>query len=153
MKLWLLRHGHAEPHAASDALRRLTARGRLEVLQSAAQLIGRPLEAILCSPYVRARQTAELLAEALQSRLVIEIVPWLTPDSSLVSALGCLAARPETEFIVVSHQPLIGDLAGMLEHGHRQQPLPMATAALAGLEGEMPLAGGMQLDSLFQPHN
>lgn len=152
MRLWLLRHGHAEPHAGSDALRRLTTHGRQEVLQSAAQLIGRPLEAILCSPYVRARQTAELVVEALQSRLIVEIVPWLTPESSLGSALAYLAARPESELLVVSHQPLIGDLAGMLEHGHRQQALPMATAGLAELVGDMPLAGGMHLDSLFQPH-
>lgn len=152
MRLWLLRHGHAEPHAVSDALRRLTAQGRQEVLQSAAQLIGRPLEAILCSPYVRARQTAELVVEVLQSPLSVEIVPWLISESSPEGALGHLAARPEAEILLVSHQPLIGDLAGMLEHGHRQQPLLMATASLAALEGDMPLAGGMQLRSLFHSH-
>jgi phosphohistidine phosphatase len=152
LKLWLLRHGHAEPHAANDAQRGLTEHGRQEVLQSAAHLIGRPLEVILCSPYVRARQTAELVVEALQGRLIIEIVPWLTPESSIRSALGSLAARPEAEILLVSHQPLIGELAGMLEHGHRQQALPMATASLAGMSGEMPLASGMQVDSVFHPH-
>jgi len=149
MKLWLLRHGHAEPHNNRDAQRQLTAEGRQEILQSAAQLIGQPLQAILCSQYVRARQTAALVVEALQSSLVVEIVPWLTPDSSLRDALASLAARSEEQILLVSHQPLIGELGGMLEHGHRQQPLPMATSSLAGLEGEMPLAGGMHLCSLF----
>lgn len=58
MKLWLLRHGEAEPHASRDSERRLTAHGRKEVLQSAARLAGLPLDGILASPYVRAQQTA-----------------------------------------------------------------------------------------------
>jgi len=149
MKLWLLRHGHAEPHNHRDALRQLTAEGRREILQSAAQLLGQPLQAILCSPYVRARQTAELVVEALQSTQVVEIVPWLTPESSLRDALANLAVRPEENILLVSHQPLIGELGGMLEHGHRQQPLVMATSSLAELEGDMPLAGCMHLCSLF----
>jgi len=149
MKLWLLRHGHAEPHNSRDAQRQLTAEGRQEVLQSAAQLIGQPLQAILCSPYVRTRQTAELVVEALQSPVVVEVVPWLTPESSVRDALVNLAARPEGEILLVSHQPLIGELGGMLEHGHRQQPLPMSTSSLARFEGEMTLAGGMHLCLLF----
>ena len=151
MKLWLLRHGHAEPHASSDAQRRLTSLGRQEVLQSAAHLLGRPLEAILSSPYVRARQTAELVAEALQSAQVQEIVPWLTPESSVREALALLAARPEAEMLLVSHLPLIGEVAGMLVHGHRQSAISMGTASLVGLEGDLPLAGAMQIFAQFHP--
>jgi phosphohistidine phosphatase len=151
MKVWLLRHGQAEAHASSDAQRRLTAHGRQEVLHSAARLIAQPLQAILSSPYVRARQTAELVNQALAGAPAVEIVPWLTPDSSVREVLKHLAARPESSILLVSHQPLVGELAGLLEHGHRQQPLPMVTAALAELEGEMPLAGAMRLCALFSP--
>ncbi len=56
MKLWVLRHGQAEPQRSSDAERNLTAHGRQEVLHSAAHLIGQPLAAIYASPYVRAQQ-------------------------------------------------------------------------------------------------
>jgi phosphohistidine phosphatase len=48
--LWLLRHGQAEAHAASDAQRELTDFGRQEVLQSAAHLAGQPLAAISRRP-------------------------------------------------------------------------------------------------------
>ena len=144
MRLWLLRHGQAEAHAAQDSARHLTTHGRQEVLQSAARLIGRPLGAILASPYVRAVETAELVAEALQYPATIEIVPWLTPDSSLREALDRLAARPEDELLLVTHQPLVGDLAGLLEHGHRQQPLPMGTASLVAFEGPLVAAGALQ---------
>ena len=61
MKLWVLRHGEAEPRAKTDAERRLTAHGREQVLHSAAYLIGQPLQAIVASPYVRAQQTAALV--------------------------------------------------------------------------------------------
>ncbi len=65
MKVWILRHGEAEPQARSDDQRNLTEHGRKQVLRSAAQLIGQPLDAIVASPYVRAQQTAALVHQAL----------------------------------------------------------------------------------------
>lgn len=50
MKLWLLRHGEAEPAARTDAERNLTDYGRQQVRESAAQLLGRPLRAVLSAP-------------------------------------------------------------------------------------------------------
>jgi phosphohistidine phosphatase len=144
MRLWLLRHGEAQRFAPQDALRALTEQGRQEVLESASRLRGRPLEAILASPYLRARQTAELVAQALDYPGVVEIQPWLTPDSDPADALDQLFRRPEAELLVVTHQPFVGSLAGLLLHGHRQSPLPMGTAALLGLQGDYLLAGGME---------
>lgn len=40
MKLYVLRHGEAEPRAASDAERRLTRRGEAEVRAVALELTG-----------------------------------------------------------------------------------------------------------------
>lgn len=151
MRLWLLRHGEAEPHAASDATRELTAYGRKEVQQAAAQLIGRPLTAIIASPYVRAQQTAELVRSALGFAGKINTVPWLTPDSDPRDALKFLDEREGAEVLLVSHQPLIGALGGLLAHGHRQDPLPMRTASLAELEGDIPAAGLMELLALIHP--
>ncbi|RJG09654.1 phosphohistidine phosphatase SixA [Pseudomonas cavernicola] len=153
MRLWLLRHGEAEPQARSDAERPLTKRGRKEVLLSAAQLEGRPISAILASPYVRAQQTAELVREALGFTAAIGIAPWLTPDSDPREVLRYLDERGEAELLLVSHQPLIGDLAGLLIHGHRQEPLPMRTASLAELEGDFPAAGLMDLLALVHPQH
>ena len=51
--------------------------------------------------------------------------------------------------LLVSHQPLVGTLVGMLEHGHGQQPAPLSTATLAELEGDWPLAGLMTLHGLY----
>lgn len=151
MRLWLLRHGQAEPQAASDAARELTAHGRQEVQQAAAQLLGRPLTAIMASPYVRAQQTAELVRLELGISGSVQTVSWLTPDSDPRDALKYLDERERAEVLLVSHQPLIGALGGLLVHGHRQEPLPMRTASLAELEGDIPAAGLMELLALIHP--
>lgn len=145
MKLWLLRHGEAEPHASRDSERRLTAHGRKEVLQSAARLAGLPLDGILASPYVRAQQTAELVREALGLVEPVGTAPWLTPDDDPREVLGFLDERSERNLLLVSHQPLVGALGGLLVHGNRRDPLPMSTASLAELEGDFAAAGLMTL--------
>ena len=146
MKLWVLRHGEAQAHARSDAERELTAHGREEVLRSAAELIGQPIQAILASPYVRAQQTAQLVREALGFEPDVRTVPWLTPDSDPLEAARHLDSTDN--LLLVSHQPLVGTLVCLLEHGHRKEPAPMGTASLAELDGDHPLAGLMTLRSL-----
>ena len=148
MKVWILRHGEAQAHARSDAERELTAHGREEVLKSAAHLLGKPLTRIIASPYVRARQTAELVRQALGFSEPIAIAPWLTPESSPGQVLSRLDTYGSDDILLVSHQPLVGALIGLAVHGNLQQPQPMSTASLAELEAELPLAGGMQLLSV-----
>ncbi len=151
MRLWLLRHGEAESHARTDAERELTRHGRQEVRQVAIHLAGRPLRTILCSPYLRARQTAELMEDLLDGVPELAVADWLVPDSDPRRALDQLAEYGEDELLLVSHQPFVGALAGLLIHGHLQDPLPMVTASLAGLDGELLLAGAMCLRALHHP--
>lgn len=151
MKLWLLRHGEAEARARTDAERNLTAAGRLEVQTSAAHLQGQPLDVILVSPYVRAQQTAEIVRQALGFTGRVETVPWLTPESDANDAMLYLDRRSEPNILLVTHQPFVGVLGGWLVHGHRDTPLPMATASLAELEGEYLAAGLLQLVGLHHP--
>jgi phosphohistidine phosphatase len=153
MRLWLLRHGEAEAQARSDAERTLTARGCQEVRQTAVQLQGRALGAILASPYVRAQQTAALVREALGFTGGVHTVPWLTPDSDPREVLRQLDRYGDGELLLVTHQPLVGTLAGLLIHGHRQQALPMHTASLAELEGDVLAAGLMDLLALVHPQH
>ena len=70
---------------------------------------------------------------------------WLTPDTPVARTLEELALLEEGDWLLVSHQPLVGELASCLLHGHRQQPLAMATASLAVFEAALPLAGMMAL--------
>lgn len=151
MKLWLLRHGQAEPKARTDAERNLTEAGRLEVEDAAALLQSQSLQAILVSPYQRAQQTAEIVRQALGFTGPVETVPWLTPDSDPADTMLYLDRRTEQRLLLVTHQPLVGALGGWLVSGHREAPLPMATASLAELEGEHLAAGLMHLVGLRHP--
>lgn len=151
MNLWILRHGEAHLHAATDAERELTAKGREEVLGSAAQLQGLPLRWIIASPYVRAQQTAELVREALGFTGDIVTAPWLTPEGQPRKVLEHLDAYGSDNVLLVSHQPLVGALIGLAVHGNVQQPEPMHTASLAHLEADLPLAGAMRLLTVRHP--
>lgn len=148
MKVWVLRHGEAQSRARSDAERELTAHGREEVLKSAVHLSDKSVQRIIASPYVRAQQTAELVRQSLGFNDPVVTVPWLTPDSSPREVLLQLDKLGVDEVLLVSHQPLVGELIGVLAHGSPQQAEPMSTASMAELEGEFVLAGAMQLNSV-----
>jgi phosphohistidine phosphatase len=148
MKLWILRHGEAHSQARSDAERELTAHGRDEVLNSAARLLGKPLMRIIASPYIRAQQTAELVHQVLGFSEPIVTVDWLTPDSDPQVVLSQLDHYSTEDVLLVSHQPLVGSLVGVLVHGHYRNAQPMGTANLVELEGDFPLAGLMELRSV-----
>jgi phosphohistidine phosphatase len=150
MKLWVLRHGEAEPYGSKpDSERALTAHGREEALRSAAELIGQPISAIYASPYLRAQQTAQLVREALGYEPDIRTVEWLTPDNRPQAVAEQLVSVDYA--LLVSHNPLVGNLLGYLQHGHVQQPEAVKTAGLAELEGDLPLAGAMKLNSIKRP--
>ncbi len=151
MKLWVLRHGEAQGHAARDSLRELTEHGREQVLRSAAHLLGESSVTVYASPYVRAQQTAGIVHEALALEQPIVTVPWLTPDTDPQQVIHQLNLLGLDTVLLVSHQPLVGALIGLLEHGHLQSPRGMNTASLATLEGDWPLAGLMTLSDLQHP--
>jgi phosphohistidine phosphatase len=73
MKLYFVRHGEAEDLAPTDHSRELTERGKQRVSQSAQVLkqLGITLKAIYSSPRIRAKQTATLIAEALELDVTI----------------------------------------------------------------------------------
>jgi len=151
MKLWLLRHGEAEPKARTDAERNLTQNGRREASSSAEYLKGQQVQTILVSPYNRAQQTAEAVRQVIGFDGVMETVPWLTPESDPGDALLYLGRREEEGLLLVSHQPLVGVLGDLLINGRQETPLPMSTGSLAELEGEYLAAGLLHLVSLRHP--
>ncbi|MBD9441083.1 phosphohistidine phosphatase SixA [Pseudomonas sp. PDM04] len=150
MKLWVLRHGEAEPYGSRpDSERALTAHGREEVLRSAAELMGTPITAIYASPYLRAQQTAEIVRTALGFAPDIRTVEWLTPDNRPQAVAEQLVSVDNA--LLVSHNPLVGNLLGYLQNGHVQDPETVKTAGLAELEGDLPLAGAMKLNGIKHP--
>lgn len=150
MKLWVLRHGEAEPYGSRpDSERELTAHGRKEVLSSAARLMGQPLTAIYASPYLRAQQTAQLVREALGFEPEIRTVEWLTPEVDPDRVAEQLVSV--SNVLLVSHNPLVGNLLSYLQNGAGYPPEKVSTAGLAELEHSELLIGSMTLNSLEHP--
>lgn len=152
MKLWLLRHGEAEPYQRKDAERELTERGRKQVLEAASYVAQERFSHVLCSPYIRARQSTELFLPAVGYDAEPEIVPWLTPDSSVSEAQRYLASYTTDSLLLIGHQPLLGYLVSWFGEGHKQQSVPLGTATLVCLEGEL-LAGAMRVLSVRHLEN
>lgn len=151
----IMRHGEAEP-GYPDATRRLTLRGKQEADTMARWLAERvatgelPLPALYASPYVRAQQTAQALCEALGTRL--ETLDFITPDDFPSAVSDWLLEQPEgAPIMLVSHMPLVGDLAGLLVEGATAQGLGFPTAAIAELEADVWAAGCAQLKRFTQP--
>jgi phosphohistidine phosphatase len=151
MKLWVLRHGEAEPHGSKphDSERALTAHGREEVLRSAALLIGQPLTAIYASPYLRAQETAQLVRDALGFEPEIRTVEWLTPETDPDKVAEQLVSV--SNVLLVSHNPLVGNLLSYLQHGAGYLPEKVGTAGLAEINGDELLIGSMELKGIRHP--
>lgn len=118
MKLYLIRHAHAvdEGPRLVDEHRYLTHKGRRVAREVGARLLaeGVTFDAVLCSPLVRAVQTAELLAERVAGFTgEIEALPPLSPGIPVRVAAGELASRGNS-VAVVGHEPGISALGAFL---------------------------------------
>ncbi len=133
MEFYLFRHGFAPLLPGSDFDRMLDESGRKEVLASARLLAGIPFELLVCSPLVRAVQTAELIADEIGFRQSLQLWPEASPDGRLQLLLDRLQASGCERILLVSHQPLVSNLVEHLS-GAR---IYMDTAAVLGLRMDL----------------
>jgi phosphohistidine phosphatase len=121
MNLYLLRHGIAaakdDPAFELDSERPLTKKGIKKFRKAARGIerLGISFDTILSSPLVRARQTADLLAEILGQESSVDEIPALAPDSSPEQLLSELSSVEGKEHVMlVGHEPFLGELAKFL---------------------------------------
>jgi phosphohistidine phosphatase len=123
-QLWLLRHAEAESHGVrADAERRLTERGEQQARLAgiAVARLDVTFEAVLFSPKVRARQTAELAAEGWgdDQRERLSVHPPLAGDFDAAQALDAMAAvASDGRLLLVGHEPDLSGVVGQLSGGH-----------------------------------
>jgi phosphohistidine phosphatase len=118
--LYIVRHAIAAERGdeyPDDSKRPLTRDGIAKFREAVEGLaaLGVRLDQILTSPLVRARQTADILAEVLPGRAAIAETKALAPGgshSAVMAALGEFGRR--SSIAVVGHEPGIGELAGRL---------------------------------------
>ena len=145
-ELYLIRHAVAEERSDAwpdDDQRPLTGHGATRMRQAARGLVrlGVTFDVVLASPLVRARQTAEIVAGAFDSRPLLVTVESLQPGGSFQALFNDLAPySPRTRIALVGHEPGLGELASRLL-GSRQ-PLQFKKGAVCRIDVEaLPPAG------------
>ena len=129
MRLYVVRHAKAEP-GDPDELRSLTPSGRTAARELGQRLAaeGAAPDAVLTSPLLRARETAEEIARA--AGVEAEPDERLAPGATAEDVLAAIAGRGE-RVVVVGHQPDCGRVAAALS---------------GGAEPRFPPAGVVELD-------
>jgi phosphohistidine phosphatase len=143
-QLWLLRHAEAEPHGTrSDADRRLTPRGVSQARAAGLALdrVGAAFDAVLFSPKARARETAELAAEAWTAaqRKRMRSHPALAGSFDAPQALDALSEIPsDGRLLLVGHEPDLSRMAGEMTGGRVDlKKGGLAVLRLEGVGGEL----------------
>ena len=127
MRLVLVRHAEAAP-GDPDELRPLTPSGRAQARRLGEELAPERPDAVLTSPLLRARETADAIARAagLDAEPVQRLAPGATPDDVLLAVAG----RGET-VVCVCHQPDVGLVAAELGAG---EPPPFPPGGVAVID-------------------
>lgn len=145
MNLYILRHGLAvergTPGYRRDQDRPLTPEGRqrLGLITQAMAVLKVTPDAILSSPFLRARQTAEIVAVALALRPKLTFTDHLTPGGdhrALIGQIDELSPRPDN-VMLVGHEPDLGQLIACLLAGGTDMRIELKKGGLCRLEVEI----------------
>jgi phosphohistidine phosphatase len=122
MELYFLRHGLADRSAwnGADDERPLTEEGALRMAREAESLARLDLapEVILTSPLVRARQTAQIVAERLGLLSRLQVDERLAADFGAARLPVMLADHPgASSLLLVGHEPSFSETVGELTGG------------------------------------
>jgi phosphohistidine phosphatase len=139
LRIYLVRHAKAEPHAAGgDAARRLTPDGRARFAAFAREVAPRlAVTRIVSSPLTRARETADILGAATGAP--VEEEGDLASGTSSGRELLALARREGAGVALVGHNPELED-AIALASGAEEKVRPGAIAAVDLDDGAETLA-------------
>lgn len=135
MDVFVLRHAIAEDAGPgqADSERRLTDQGRDRLRLVVRKAIGAGMDpaVVLTSPYVRARQTAEILLEELDRPCDLITTANLTPNADVAGLWQELREYSRlSPVIVVGHNPQLSEFVSVLI-GSPRYAVEMKKAAIA----------------------
>jgi phosphohistidine phosphatase len=159
MNLYVLRHAIAEPRGAAfsrDSDRPLTAEGRRKMRRIAKVMrdLHLAFDLILSSPFVRAKQTAEIVAKEFDAHGLLKYSDDLTPNGKAEALIGTLRnRRPSAEnVLLVGHEPYLSELISVLVGGTKEFAVNLKKGGFARLTVESPRYGRCaRLDWLLAP--
>jgi len=117
MDLYVIRHAIAVDEYEDDSQRPLTEKGRkkMRLIARGLRTLGVEFDLILSSPYVRARETAEILAEVFKVKADIAFSDHLIPAGNPEMLISEMNEKYSVSSIaLVGHEPLLTSLVGFL---------------------------------------
>jgi phosphohistidine phosphatase len=142
MNIYTLRHGIAVERGATgfhdDARRPLMVKGeeRIHAVAQAMRALELSFDHILSSPYLRASQTAEIVAKVLEAGATLEFCDHLVPEGdpgALIRRLKQLQP-PREDVLLVGHEPYLSRLIGLFIAGNTAAAVTLKKGGLARLE-------------------
>jgi len=149
MNIYLLRHGIALAQTDTspnlDHERPLSDKGSKRMRKAAKGLmrLSLPFDVVLTSPFVRARQTAEIVASTLGIESLLEELPELAPGNNVEQVItGLTRCQDRQHFLLVGHEPLVGKTAAYWLAGtpSGRPALEFKRGSLCHIEVESPAA-------------
>jgi phosphohistidine phosphatase len=155
MRLYFLRHGIAEDRRPDlpDARRRLTSEGVEEMKNVARGMRALDLrfDALFTSPLARARETAEIVAEALKAEERLREEPLLASGCDFGDVAGALQGLPDrSHVLLVGHEP---DFSALISDFIGGGAVRMKKAALACVDAPALRPGAGELRWLLNPEH
>jgi len=149
MWLYLMRHGNAD-YGAVDEQRELSTRGLQDVTAVARDLKnkGISVDQIHHSTLVRARQTAEIMASALNPTHTIEERPGIEPWGDIAAFVQRVEGWTK-DTLVCGHEPFMGEAALALQMGRGKQ-INVKTATVMAFE-RVPDGKGWRMSWMINP--
>lgn len=143
LELYFLRHAHAGNPAewtTDDALRPLSPKGRRQARALGKFLAERGFgpDAIVSSPKVRARQTADIVADAIG--IAVAVDERLAGPLDLDELAAVIASAGGDQILLVGHDPDFSELCATLCGA---VAMPLRKGALARIDVALPLEPGI----------
>lgn len=140
MNLYIVRHAIAAEQGApgyeDDSQRPLTDAGRKKMKRIARGLceLGIELDAILTSPYVRARDTATILAKEFEMKDKVALSDSLIPPGNLENLVQEIREKHDVaNLALVGHEPMLSSLISWLSTGNTAMKIVLKKGGVAYL--------------------
>jgi phosphohistidine phosphatase len=138
MELFLLRHAIAVERSLGDDTKRPLSREGAEKMRRIAKGMRRlelDFDLILSSPYLRARQTAEIAVRELEAEDKLKVTDHLAADADAAELVSELKTshRSCKSVLLVGHEPFMSELISTLLSGKRGVPIVMKKGGLCHL--------------------
>lgn len=149
-EIFILRHGQAEDlsslNAKNDFDRRLTEEGKEKTQKLGLFFLklSENIDLVLSSPYLRAKETAELFAKSLSPTPIIKTVDFLSCGASCKDiSKGLLPYSSHKKIVLVGHSPDLELFLGKLIGADRIK-LKKGSFAKVSLNNNIELAGDLE---------